>query len=701
MRYLFLFICLIFIAGNSFAQDDRNDMNWRQKLEKANELMLAGSYYNAIELYKEVLEERPERGDVALNLGNALYSGRNYYEALEYYKKAYEADEKKYKEAQFYHGLMLKMTGQYQPAVDQLKDFYRTYRAAGKEGMDMKKRAKDEYEGAELALSLLNDTAEMVIKHLSNNVNAIYTEFNPRPVGDSLFIFSSLKVDSVIVLNKEQKKMPRARLYQAYRSGDSYTDVEEMTGPFNDTKEHTGNGVYSPDGKRFYFTRCTTDKGTDVSCDIFMSVFEKDKWSEPKALEINDKKANDSHPFIVSNKNNEILFFSSDREGGEGGSDIWMSYIYRDGSDHRSPQNLGRRINTPGNEITPFYDEPTEVLYYSSDREINVGGYDVFKSKGSGRRWAKPINMGFPVNSSVDDMYYVHNADGEKGFIVSNRKGSISPKWEHCCDDIFAFNYIVVPKFVVMGYVYSKADTVKKPIENATVQIFLAESNAIVDSAVSDPQKPYDFFIGSNEARYRVEARKEGYISGINTTSTVGLTKSDTLMVDVYLTPISEVGKIVLRNVYFDLDKAFIREDAKPSLDTIYTMLVNNPNIKIELSSHTDSRASKNYNLELSQRRADSSKAYLVSKGIDPERIVAKGYGENRLLNNCADGVNCTEIEHQLNRRTEFEIIGEIPGMIISYDKSEIERVKEKKRKGTLKGTEDVWEFEEPEQQEQ
>ena len=706
MKYISALLLIVLIAGISVSAQSTKErkekpdeeLTWKQKMDKADELMLSGSYYNAIELYKDVIEEKPDRIDVAYNLANALYLGRNYKDALTYYKMAYDADPKKYAEAQFYYGLMLKMTGQYQQAYDELQSFYKGYRGSGKEGQELKRRAKDEYEGAQLGMALTKDSLEVEIDHLNTNVNALYTEFAPRWVDDKTLLFSSLRLeeeDSVITLDKDNKKMPKARLYETSLTGKGWGESAEMDGPFNDTKDHTGNGAYSSDGKRFYFTRCTTDKGVDVSCDIYMSVYEDGKWSDPKSLEINDKKANDTHPFIAKNKNNEILFFASNREGGEGGMDIYASYIYRDGKDHREPQNIGRRINTPGNEITPFYDDIEEILYYSSDREINIGGFDIFKSKGSGRRWAKPINAGYPLNSPADDMYYAQNADGKMGYLVSNRTGSISPKWENCCDDIYAFKFVYPPKFTIMGKVYAQGDTTKTPIDSAAVQLFLAEKRALIDSATSDPKKPYEFYLGTQYSTYRLEARKEGYLSGTNTTSTVGLTESDTLWVDLFLTPISKTKPVVLRNVYFDLDRAEIREDAKPSLDTIYNLLAENPNIKIELSSHTDSRASKAHNIDLSQRRADSSKAYLVALGIDPERIVAKGYGEERLLNNCSDGVQCSDIEHQINRRTEFQIIGEIPGTIITYDKSEIEKVKKKKREGTLKGNEEIWEFEE------
>jgi outer membrane protein OmpA-like peptidoglycan-associated protein len=200
-----------------------------------------------------------------------------------------------------------------------------------------------------------------------------------------------------------------------------------------------------------------------------------------------------------------------------------------------------------------------------------------------------------------------------------------------------------------------------------------------------------------------LDATKQGFTRGTGTTSTVGLgPNDDTVYVDLYLRQI-DTGIIVLRNLYFDLDECYIRPDAEPSLDTVWQILTRNPNIQIELASHTDCRDSYSYNERLSQCRADSSKAWLVKRGIDPERIVAVGYGERKLLNECAcEGgmkVDCTDLQHQINRRTEFRVIGEIPGTIVKYDQAEVEYAIEHGKEVTGGGINQVpWNFEDPEE---
>lgn len=704
MRYLFLLGCLMLLGWQTgYAQIDPEDesLSYKGKLKKADRLMEEGSYYNAIDYYKAVIDERPDMADVAFKLGQVMYSARNYREALTYFKMAFDADNEEWRLAQYYYATMLKMTGQYEEAIENYEDFRRRYRERGPEAMALKRLVRDDVEGCELALSQLADTLNVEFTHMSGNINGLYTEFSPRLVKeDSLLIFASMRVDSVPVIGSDDKKAvaPKAQLLQSFWNGEEWIKAREMDGPFNDEKLHVGNGSFTQDGNMFFFTKCENEAAAKVRCDIYYSERKEDGgWSKPKKVPgVNDPYATNTHPYIVpyNSRGDEMLMFVSDREeGGQGGLDIWYSAIQR--GDFQEPRNLGRRINTPGDELSPWYNYEEEILYFASNGHPNVGGYDVFASKGSGRRWAKPINMGMPINSSVDDFYYIHYAEGEKGFLVSNRDGSISPKWPNCCDDIWAFEYVYPPEFTILGQVFEEGDSTRTPLDSASVELFLADASRLVDSNTTADGEGYGFFLGTQFANFRLEARKPGYVYGVNTTSTVGLQESDTLYVDLYLTPIKDIGTIVLRNVYFDLDKAFIREDAKPSLDSVYNILVANPNIQIELSSHTDSRAPDDYNQKLSQRRADSSKAYLVSKGIDADRIVAVGYGESQLLNDCEDGVPCTDVEHQINRRTEFKVIGEIENAIVTYDRSEIEELKKRKQKGTLRGDEDIWEFDE------
>jgi len=371
-----LCLALLLLIGVNYSRaqihPDDQKLNWKQRLKKANELLSKGSYYNAIDYYKSVLEEKPDAPDIMFSLAQAYYGARDYENAEPYFKRVYDSDNKRWRIAQYYYGLMLKMNGKYQEAYDQLKEFSRKYKASGREAQMLKKSASNEYKGCQLAMQLLADTANLELMHMPEGINALYTEFAPREVGDSMLIFGSLKVDSVIVIDRQNRVMPKARLYAVDKIGNQWGAPHLMPGPFNDTRDHVGNGAYSLDGKRFYFTHCTENKGQNVSCDIYVSELKDDgKWSNPKKLSINDPKANDTHPWVAPYyRGGEVLYFSSNREGGQGGMDLWYSVIKDNGKIYDDPRNLGRRINTPGDEITPFFDKEENVLYFSSNKRL-------------------------------------------------------------------------------------------------------------------------------------------------------------------------------------------------------------------------------------------------------------------------------------------------------------------------------------------
>lgn len=690
--------------GNLISESDKG-LNWKAKLKKADDLSANGSYYSAIQYYECALEENPGNADALMNLGMTYYAARDYARALDNFKAAYQADGEKYKMAQYYHGLMLKMTGEYQQALDVLKDFYKTYKGPDR---DIKGHAKTEYEGCTLAMNLLNQVDKNTTVSHPTTINAAYTELSPMYYeGDDKMIFGSLRVpdDEDIILGKGDK-MPRVKMFQSKWSDDKWSPGSEMDAPFNEDKFHVGNVSFSADGKKAVFTRCTDDKGKDVHCEIFITEERGGSWSDPEPFPFNDKKISNTHPTFALIRGKETIIFASNREGGSGGMDLWSSAYER--SAWTEPRNLGRKINTWGDEITPYFDFEQEILYFSSNGLTNVGGLDIFKSKISGTRWATPVNQGFPWNSSVDDMYYVHNSTRDEGFLVSNRVGSIALKSPTCCDDIWAWKTVIPPVFWIMGNVYIQDDPTKTPVPDANVDLYYLDGDTTIDIRVSSADTMFAFYRGTEYANFRLEATKQGYTRGTGTTSTVGLgPKDDTVYVDLFLQRI-DTGVIVLRNLYFDLDECYIRPDAVPSLDTVYQILMKNPNIQIELASHTDCRNTYDYNQELSQCRADSSKAWLVKRGIPEERIVAVGYGETRLLNECeceagVRTVPCTDLQHQVNRRTEFRVIGEIPGTIVKYDKSEVDYAIEHGKDVTGGGINQVlWNFEEqPDEQQE
>jgi outer membrane protein OmpA-like peptidoglycan-associated protein len=326
--------------------------------------------------------------------------------------------------------------------------------------------------------------------------------------------------------------------------------------------------------------------------------------------------------------------------GGNGGTDIY--YCSRDDSGNWGPPVNLKEINTPGNERTPFIDQDGN-LYFSSDAGLTMGGLDIFKSVRVGGKFAPGVNLGYPINSPRDDFSFtLYNHTN--GYLSSNRNGGAGS------DDIYSFRQVPDVTLRLEGTAYEK--NTGRPLPNSRISLGQVK-------VTSDDSGRYYFILAKN-TDYNLRGERPSYLSDNQKVTTKGLTTSQTIKKDLYLNKITLNKAIRIENIYYDFDKSDIRPDAAIELDKLIKILQDNPGIVVELGSHTDSRGNDDYNLALSQRRADAAVKYITEKGnIDAGRILARGYGETRLLNKCANGVDCTPEEHQLNRRTEFTIIKE------------------------------------------
>ncbi|MCB0429984.1 MAG: OmpA family protein [Flavobacteriales bacterium] len=334
--------------------------------------------------------------------------------------------------------------------------------------------------------------------------------------------------------------------------------------------------------------------------------------------------------------------------------------------------------------MTPSYDIETRTMYFSSDGYPSLGGLDIFKVPGEKSRWKKAENMGYPLNSSADDLYYTISKDRSEGFFVSNRPGGVALKNPTCCDDIYSLKWTKYIRVALAGKVFQVDDSSKvesieqilqkgsnadqekfKPVERAVVSLFLLDPSGeeepmFIKSDTTDANGDYSITMEQGQD-YRVTISKDEYLSRSNNFSTKSFTKSDTLKWNAPIVAIPP-EPIIIRNIYYHFDKSNLTDSAMMTIDTtIYRIMTENPEIVAEISSHTDSRGTDTYNEKLSQKRAESVVKYLISKGIASERLKAKGYGESKPLapNENPDGSDNPEGRAK-NRRTEFKVIGRI-----------------------------------------
>jgi outer membrane protein OmpA-like peptidoglycan-associated protein len=402
------------------------------------------------------------------------------------------------------------------------------------------------------------------------------------------------------------------------------------------------------------FARGNTGKPRGAKdVELYISRYRDGGWSEPELMEISDADSWDSCPAF--SKDGNVLYFASNRKGGYGGIDLYKATQDKNGI-WVNVANLGVTINTPGDEMFPYMSDDGK-LYFASNGQAGLGGLDIFVSSKKGKE-TKVENLGKPINSSYDD-FGICFKNAVDGYFTSNREGGKGD------DDIYQF-FDVTPNTKIVNYALA---ITTKSVENNQESILTDVKLKVIDSkgkvlkeivTGADGKLTIPVEPGRN---YSLVGEKKDYFTKRENYSTVGkaipiedLVKpiTDTTFQTTLLLEKIVVNKIVvLNNIYYDLDKADIRKDAAEELDNLVKLLQDNPTLKIELSSHTDVRGSDDYNLKLSQRRAESAVNYIISKGIATERLIAKGYGETKLIIKDAQ----TEEEHQVNRRTEFKVL--------------------------------------------
>lgn len=474
-----------------------------------------------------------------------------------------------------------------------------------------------------------------------------------------------ITTNGISSLDQSNSPIALTDLYYDYGSGYSLIPDPLMISELNSTY-HNALSTFDKSANTIYFTRTkmdmvqkrpvnndptswydrsSTGDKTDF-LEIYSASYENGKWHDVKPFEFNKpNEYNVCHPAI--SPDGKVLYFVSDMPGGYGKTDIYYCIKQANGK-WDAPRNAGPKINTPGEESFPFVDTDG-TFYFSSDGHPGMGGLDIFSARGYNDNWDQPVNLKCPVNSPKDDFSVFFSETGKSGYFSSNRDGGNGE------DDIYSFAPEPLKNLVLVVTTKERTEDGKINVL-ADVMVKIASNLNSLPEVISTGMEGKIISTLDCNIAYELLAAKDGYFAQSKTISTECKTRHDTLFADFILDKIVINKPIVLKNIYYDFDKWYIRPDAAKELDKLVDILKNNPLINIELGSHCDSRGTYAYNDELSQKRAESAVSYIVSKGIDASRISAKGYGKRFLVNNCTDGVSCSEADHQLNRRTEFKV---------------------------------------------
>lgn len=603
--------------------------------------------------------------NVRIHKGDRYYTGLAYSEAIPFYEKVYFKDPTpevgtKLADSYYKTGNLEAAEAVYEQVVSVTKSKNIQYFNYAKVLM-----ANNKYDKAKQVLQDYlrvhkNDAVAKMMLSSCNSVNDRFrdtTLYTLEEIGTdgftNAFSVTEYQDGVVFVADKEvftgQKKYPWTGqsylgIYEMKKSDDgTWMDPQVMKGDING-RFHEGPATFSEDGKTVYFTRSnyfkrkmelTEDRVNNLK--IFKASLVNGKWQNLEELPFNSDDYSVGHPALTPCCN--TLYFVSDMPGGFGGTDIYKTDLV-DGK-WSEPENLGGDINTPGNEMFPFIDDDGS-LYFSSDSHNSMGGLDVFITYYNGERWAKPENLNYPINSNRDDFGFSMSEDQTSGFVSSSRSEK---------DKIYEFSKHK-PKFNLIGFAHEKGN--KTPIEGVLVEITNAETMEVI-KAVSDKDGNFKIKLDL-ETEYDLLCTKMGCFSRTDVISTKGLKYSQDFYADFEVEEIELFKPIVLENIFYDFDEWFIRPDAAVELDKLVKLLKDNPEIDIELGSHTDARGSDRYNQRLSDRRAHAAIKYMIERGINADRLTWKGYGESVPVNECINDVICTEEEHQENRRTEFQV---------------------------------------------
>ena len=421
-RILHIILLLILVSSDMFSQTQK------QLIHAGDELFREGNYTGASNYYRKAMKFDSSDIQLIYSYAESFRKDRNYVKAEIYYQQVYKKDGgRELPKAVFWLATMQKYNGKNTESYKNWK-MVKTLFRNGK--LYENKKAKQEIKSSAYARRAKKYKNEAVVKNIGGGLNSYDSEFNPIIFKDKMY-FSSLRSQ-----NGEFTENYHVKIYEAQQKDSAWEMIDAIENNINTAPTHNANSCFSPDGKEFYFTRC---EGFN-HCNIFVSNYQNGKWGNAKLLNINKENETSTQPMICKINGEEVLFFVSDRRGGYGKLDIW--YAKKESSGKFSePVNVGKNINSIDNEITPFYDSKNRLLYFSSDWHSGLGGFDIFKAKGSLKRFSRPQNLGAPINTRWNDMYYFIDTSNSISYLASNREGSLTNKGATCCNDIYSVKF--------------------------------------------------------------------------------------------------------------------------------------------------------------------------------------------------------------------------------------------------------------------
>jgi outer membrane protein OmpA-like peptidoglycan-associated protein/tetratricopeptide (TPR) repeat protein len=659
MKYLFLIFFIFSLLPSLQAQQEFTTDNKRavKYFKEGLAGYQRGDFKVALEKMSKALEKDDQFVEAYIIKAQVYeHTGKSQL-ALENYQKVMEINPDFFPNVFLSMGLIYFQQGNYKKSKEYLDRFI----AREDITLKLKKKAREIKRSCLFAIRQKDNPVSFRPENLGDSINSQFSEYWPSISADGkTLVFTRLipRNDLAEIEQRLDEMNERQRAFMesviskkqedffvSNKRDSIWKQAVSIGSPIN-TEHNEGAQSLSSDGNEMYFSACNKDDGKG-SCDIYYSKKQNGQWSKPENIGAPVNTSSwESQPSI--SPDGQVLYFASNRKGGEGKKDIWMSRKKEDGS-WSEPKNLGDSVNTPETEMAPFIHMDNQTLYFSSDGHLGMGGMDLYKtSRKDENSWTVPENLGFPINTHKDEFGLIVEAQGKNAYYVSNRRSDRKR-------DIYTFvlpeKSRPTPSSYMEGLVYD-AET-KKPLK-AEFELLTLDSGKMIMNAYSD-QKTGNFLVClpvNND--YVLNVSRKGYLFYSDNFSFKGTHEiTQPFQKDIPLKPIKEGERIVLRNIFFETDSFRLKAESKVELNKLYQFLQENPKLRIEISGHTDSVGTDLYNEELSDKRARSVYYYLTKKGISKKRLEYKGYGESQPIapNSNAEG-------RARNRRTEIKVLG-------------------------------------------
>jgi outer membrane protein OmpA-like peptidoglycan-associated protein/tetratricopeptide (TPR) repeat protein len=659
LAYTFLFLCFLITAN---AQNS----NTKQADKKYDNY----AYADAIKSYESAIKKGYRDENIFQKLGNSYYFTGDLVHALKSYEELFALNRNQESEYLYRYSQCLKSAGNYTKS-DEILDLFSEKAPSDNRGIIFKKNR-----------NYLDDIKINSGRYeiADAGINSKDSDYGSVVLDNKLVFTSERDTGGIVKKNFKWTNKSISALYAVELMPDGSIGVpvffhkKDLKAKFNESTP-----VFTRDGKTMYFTKNNSVNGKRGESEkkitllkLYKAILINEEWGSIQELPFNSDQYSVAHPALSMDE--KTLYFASDMPGTLGQSDLFKVAINSDGS-YGKPENLGVEINTEGRETFPYISNDNE-LYFASDGRPGLGGLDVFVLKiNNDGSYDEVQNLGEPINSKQDDFAFIINSKNRNGFFSSNRENG------HGLDDVYRFTEIrkLICEQDLMGTV-TDVET-NEILPSVTLALF-NEASQFISEVTSDQNGNYIFPNIRCGKKYFIKTSKTDYeikeiplaikrLSGKTTLPIAIQKKFKPLVAKAIIVKTIKVNPVIIKSIkvgtdlgkllhipmnFFDLGKATIKKTSEPQLMKIVDVLNQYPTLKLDIRSHTDSRQSASNNMILSEKRAQSTKNWLIQKGIDGNRLTAKGYGETELVNRCADGVKCTEKEHQQNRRSEFII---------------------------------------------